>query len=649
VEPYCRALPLRPDNPHVVRAPNEIALICEDHHLTFRELNARANQVANRLQQLGVGPDTLVGLCVERSPEMIVGLLGILKAGGAYVPLDPSYPADRLAYMMADSRAPVVITASKEGRRHSATDADPVADPFLSQIRNAWSVVDLNADQQVLTELPDNNLENRATYRSLAYVIYTSGSTGRPKGVMISHRSAVHLAFALKRAIYDRYPGERLRIGLNAPLSFDASVKQVVMMIHGHTLDILPQHVRFDGAAMVEYIRDHRIDALDCVPSQLTLLLAAGFINGGGWMPRLVLSGGEAIGDATWRVLAAAPTVNVFNVYGPTECTVDATTANARMVPERATIGKPLSNVRTYVLDTYGQFVPIGVAGELHIGGAGVGRGYLHQPDLTAEKFIADPFVGPEGAPEPGVTEARLYKTGDLVRYRRDGNLEFLGRIDDQVKLRGFRIELGEIETVLATHPGVHAAVAHVREDGASDRRLVAYIVYRPGEVQTASDMRNYIRQRLPEYMIPSLIVELERIPLTPNGKVDRLALPDPFTRAEGAIHGFTEPVTPTEEALVAIWREVLKAEQVGVEDDFFEAGGHSLLAMQVVSRVERAFGVSVSVRRFFESPTIRALASHIEPRLIARPVPCVPGSVAAVTEGVDEADATPEREVAEI
>lgn len=627
----------------VEQTPNAIAVTYEDRHLTFGELNARANQVARRLRQLGVRPETLVGLCVDRSPEMIVGLLGILKAGGAYVPLDPRYPPHRLAHMMADSRATVLITASASGERVAVSDGRAIAERLRSELEGTWSLVDLCADQDVLRDLPANNLKNGVQPDNLAYVIYTSGSTGRPKGVMVSHRSVLNLASALVRAVYDNFPGEQLRIGLNAPLSFDASVKQIVMMIYGHTLDILPSDVRLDGRSLIEYIRRHRIDGLDCVPSQLKLLLACGFLDGGGWIPRCVLSGGEAIDDATWRVFAAAPVTQLFNVYGPTECTVDATAANARMVPERVTIGKPLANVRTYILDKNGQLVPIGVRGELHIGGAGVGRGYLNQPDLTAEKFVADPFIGVAGVPETGVVEARLYKTGDQARYRPDGNIELLGRMDQQVKLRGFRIELGEIEAVLTAHPCVQAAVAHVREGGAIESALIAYVVYRPGQAQTTSDIQRYLKQRLPEYMVPSAVVPLDRIPLMPNGKVDRDALPDTSSRSERAVQRLTAPSTAAEKVLAGIWRDVLRVEQVGVDDDFFDLGGHSLLVMQVLSRVDRDFGVGVPIRHFFESPTIRALATHLESRSTAGSVQhatkATPGAGRAAAGSVDTAE----------
>jgi len=596
----------------VAHTPDEVAVTYEDDELTFGELNARANQVANRLRNLGVGRDALVGLCVERSVDLLVGLFGILKAGGAYLPLDPSYPPARLAHMLVDSQASVVVTASADTRRPAAINARAVVEQLRSEVESGWTVVDLRAERHALAALPTVNLQHSTQSRDLAYVIYTSGSTGRPKGVMISHRSALHLAAASKRAIYDRYPGAGMRITLNAPLSFDASVKQIVMMIYGHSLDILPQEIRFDAGALVEYIRRRRIDVVDCVPSQLRLLLEAGFLNGNGWMPRLVLVGGEAIDDATWRTLAAAPGTDFFNMYGPTECTVVSTTANVLTAPDRATIGKPLSNVRCYVLDKHDQPVPVGIPGELHIGGAGVGRGYLNQPDLTAEKFIQDPFVGSGGGPEAGMLEARLYRTGDLVRFRPDGNIEFLARMDGQIKVRGFRIELGEIESVLGQHPAVQEAVVALREDVPGDKRLVAYWVAAQQSALSVGALRNFLREKLPDYMVPIAFVALDRLPLTSNGKVDKRALAS-LGPIPSAPQGGGEPIgDPVGYQIAQIWQDVLGCGPVGLDDNFFDLGGHSLLAVRMIQSIERIFGKRLPVSTLFAGATIRHLAGAL-------------------------------------
>ena len=436
--------------------------------LTFGELNRRANQLARHLRARGAGPEKLVGLTVERSAEMVVALLGILKAGAAYLPLDPSYPRDRLAFMLKDAGAPVLVT------RSHLRDHLPAA---------GLEVVCLDTDWPEIEQHDGENFDSGATPENLAYVIYTSGSTGQPKGVMIEHRSVQNLAAALDAMIYRYLPQRRLRISLNAPLSFDASVQQLVMMLtRGHTLVIVPQEVRADGPALLRFIREQRIELVDCVPSQLQLLLAAGLLSDGGSAPLVMLPGGEAIDPAMWQALREAPSTEFFNMYGPTECTVDSTIGRVKTSGERPTIGRPVTNARLYVLDGRGQPVPVGVPGELYIGGAGVARGFLNRPDLTAERFLLDPF-----SDEPG---ARMYKTGDLVRYLPDGNVEFLGRTDHQVKLRGFRMELGEIEAGLKAHPAVADAAVLVREDRPGDARLVGYVVPEAGAAPTVDDLQ---------------------------------------------------------------------------------------------------------------------------------------------------------------
>ena len=598
----------------VERTPEAIAVVFEGEQLTYQELNRRANQVAHYLRRRGVGPEVVVGYCAERSLELVVGVMGILKAGGAYLPLDPTYPKERLAFMLEDARVPVLLTQER----------------LLAGLPTEGAeVVCLDADWEDIVQDSDENLDSGVEPENLAYIIYTSGSTGRPKGVMVQHRSALHLATALHRIIYASHPGTQLRLSLNAPLPFDASVQQLVMLLYGHALYVIPQEVRQDGEMLLTYLRHNRLDLLDCVPSQLKLLLAEGLLDGSGWVPSVVLPGGEAIDEATWQMLAEAERTEFYNMYGPTECTVDSTIGRVKMAAEQPTIGRPVSNARLYVLDQHLQPVPIGIPGELHIGGDGVGRGYLDRPELTAERFIPNPFDD-----EPG---SRLYKTGDLVRYLPDGSVEFLGRIDHQVKVRGFRIELGEIEAVLQEHPDVRNAVALVREDTPGDpssslrlpfgyaqdrrsgqalrtgKRLVGYVVPEDGASPTVSALRRFLKDRLPEYMVPSVFVTLEALPLTPNGKVDRRALPIPDQARPDLEETYVAPRTPVEELLADIWMRVLGVEQVGVQDNFFDLGGHSLLATQLISRVRDDFQVELPLRALFEWPTVAGLSEQVE------------------------------------
>jgi len=576
----------------VERTPDAPAVVYEGHSLSYRQLNCRANQVAHYLQRLGVGPETLVGICIERSLELVIGIIAVLKAGGAYLPLDPSYPVDRLLLMLEDSQTPVLLT-----QQHVAASL-PLRTAHVLCLDSQW--------QRVAQESTDNPV-SAATAESAAYIIYTSGSTGKPKGVVIDHRSALNLAAGLHRSIYTRHAAGPLRITLNAPVSFDASVQQLVMLIYGHTLYVLPESIRRDGHALLTYLARHKMDVVDCVPSQLKMLLEAGLLNNTDWAPRIVLPGGEAIDEGMWRTLAAATHTFFYNMYGPTECTVDSTTCCVNDYPSRPVIGRPMDNRTVYILDKHRQPVPIGVPGELYIGGVGVGRGYLHRPELNAERFIADPFSA--------TPEARLYKTGDLVRYLADGNIEYLGRVDDQVKLRGYRIELGEIEAVLAQHPSVKQTVVTVREDVPGDKRLVAYVV--PNTEQTGilpvTELRQHLKAALPDYMIPSAFVPMSSLPMTPNGKINRRALPAPEWGAQGTGEGYVGPRTPVEDVLCGIWAQVLGVERVGINDNFFDLGGHSLLATQIMSRVRDVFRVEVPLRVLFETPTVTGLAQAVE------------------------------------
>ncbi|MDZ7402463.1 MAG: amino acid adenylation domain-containing protein [candidate division KSB1 bacterium] len=568
-------------------SPEALAVVCGDKQLTYGELNARANQLAHLLRKKGVGPDTLVGLCVERSVEMIVGILGIMKAGGAYAALDPSYPAERIQYILEDSKISILLTFS-----HLR----------MLELEGKVEQICLDSDWEVIARESKKNPKNLTQPENLAYLIYTSGSTGRPKGVMMPHRGAINLWSGLNQAIYANHPTDRpLKVSLNAPLLFDASVQQLVQLLSGHAIDIVPQEARQDGEALLAYLQQSRVDVLDCVPSQLKLLLEAGLLNGNGWIPSIFLPGGEAIDEATWKILQRAERTEFYNMYGPTECAVDSTIARIKTSDGRPVIGRPINNAAVYVLDANLEAVPIGVPGELYIAGEGLARGYLHRPDLTAERFLPDPFSIIPGE--------RMYRTGDLVRYLPDGNLEFLGRIDHQVKVRGFRIELGEIEFALEQHLEVKQAVVIVREDEPGVRRLVGYIVPNAMPGPNSSDLKNFLKTKLPEYMIPAAIVTLEAMPLTPNAKIDRKALPKPeITRSEleGA---FVAPRNEIEEKLAAIWKQLLGIDQVGVNDNFFELGGDSILTIQVIAKAKQV-GLQLTPKQMFQYPTIAGLAS---------------------------------------
>jgi amino acid adenylation domain-containing protein len=590
----------------------------EERQLTYAELNARANQLARYLRRRGVGPEAIVGLCLERSVEAVVGIFGILKAGAAYLPLDPTLPHERLAFMLAETQAAALLTQERlmEGLRieEFATEAQRhrkqervTSDrylPFSSLCLSASAanrVVCMDADWENIAQESEENLASEATSANMAYVIYTSGSTGKPKGVMIEHRSVVNLANGLARTVYDSQ-GSPLRVSLNAPLTFDASVKQLLQLLHGHTLCILPEAVRLDGSELLSYLDRHSLDVLDCTPAQLQLLLGAGFGSRPDAATKLALVGGEAMDDATWRSLAENAETNFHNVYGPTECTVDAMVCSVREAAEPV-IGWPMANTKIFLLDERLNGVPIGVPGELHIGGDGLSRGYLNRADLTAEKFIPNPFNARPGA--------RLYKTGDLACYLPDGMIKFLGRTDHQVKLRGFRIELGEIEATLKRHPAVPNSVVVVREDAPGDKRLVAYIVLARGRESSLGELRDFLKERLPEYMIPSAFVRLNDLPLTRHGKVDRQSLPAPESDRPELRASYVAPRTRIEGTIAAIWREVLRVEKVGVDDNFFDLGGHSLLTVQVHNKLREAFSKEISLIEMFRNPTVGLLARY--------------------------------------
>jgi amino acid adenylation domain-containing protein len=570
----------------VERAPESIAVSYDGDVISFAELNRRANRLGRYLRRKGMAPESVVGLMVERGIEMVIGVLGIMKAGGAYLPLDPFQPTERLSLMLKDGRADLVILQEKLSRKFDVG----IQEIYLDK---EWDEVCRESHEDLDVNLSSSNL---------AYVIFTSGSTGRPKGVSIEHRSVINLTAALKKAVYQNQD-KTLRVSLNAPLTFDSSVKQLAQLLNGNSLHIVPEDVRRDGKELLCFVEREGIEALDCTPSQLRLMVAArdGVLR---TPAKKVLIGGEEITEQLWRAATGDPTTEYYNVYGPTECTVDATFKKLEE-GENPSIGRPLSNVRLYVLDGNMRAVGIGAIGELYIAGVGVGRGYLSQAGMTAERFLPHPY-----GHEPG---ERLYKTGDRVRYGLDGNLEYIGRVDNQVKLRGYRIELGEIEAALLEHPAVAESIAILREEATDNPRLVAYVEPVQNQTITINLLRNYVREKLPEYMMPASFVILEKLPLTPNGKISRQHLPPPDWSSVSLEAGLGDHLTVVEELLAEIWSEALGVKRSSKEDNFFEVGGHSLLAMQLISRVREAFRVEIPLRAIFEEPTIARLAKYVE------------------------------------
>jgi amino acid adenylation domain-containing protein len=579
-------------------APGATAAECEGRSITYDALNRRANQVARRLRDLGVAKNMLVGLCVDRSIDMLAGLLGILKAGGAYVPLDPAYPGDRVAFMIADSGMSVlVMERALQGR---------VPVPTAVQV--------LFIDDPSVPALDDANLtvdQSGATSDSTAYVIYTSGSTGIPKGVLVPHRAVVNLLASVAR-----------RPGLAASdvvlaittLSFDIAVSEILLPLTvGARIVIVPRTVASDGVELLRLIRDAGVTFVDATPSTWRLLIDAGW-NGGEGLTAICT--GEAMPRDVARELVDRAG-RVWNGYGPTETTVWSTFWEVNRPVERILIGTPIANTRIYVLDERRQPVAVGVPGEIYIAGAGVTSGYLNRPDLTQARFLPDPF---------DASGSTMYRTGDLGRYLNSGELECLGRNDDQVKVRGYRIELGEIEDVLGRHEAVARAAVVAREDRLGERRLVAYIVTREGVPPADAALRAHVSRVLPDYMVPAAFVHLDALPLTPSGKVDRQTLPAP-SQARGEGESFVAARTPTETMLAGLWQQVLGLERVSVAEDFFSLGGHSLLASQVLARLRRDHGIEIPFRTFFEAPTIAQLATVIDaqPRTVnsaARTIP---------------------------
>ena len=567
------------------RRPEAVAVEYEGRQLSYGELNRRANQLGHYLRKQGVGPEVRVGICVERSLEMVVGLLGILKAGGAYVPLDASYPRERLEFMVKDVQAAVLLTQT-ELLKHL-----PQSGPRMICLDEEWERIEQESEK---------NLATNSDRENLAYVIYTSGSTGRPKGVGISHRGLSNLVYwHIHRYQLDGND----RMAQFSTFGFDAAVWEMwPALVAGAELYIVNDILRLDPRAFLEWLAKKRITITFLPTPVAEAVLKLRWPDKASL--RLLLTGG----DQLHQVSRQSHEFELLNHYGPTESTVVASVQAVRWESEEIpSIGTPIANTQIYVTDKALEPVPVGVGGELYIGGQGLARGYVNRPDLTAERFIPNPFSGKEGE--------RLYRTGDRVRWRSDGTLEFMGRLDHQVKLRGYRIELGEIENTLIRHGGVEQALAVVRGAGL-EQRLVAYVVPAQGTwtdqvsgMWSEDKLREALKRQLPEYMVPSAFVLLEAFPLTANGKVDRKALPAPKWVREGEREVAS---TPDEEILCGIFCDVLKQERIGTNDNFFELGGHSLLATQVISRVRSAFGVELPLRALFEAPTVAGLAERV-------------------------------------
>ncbi|MDZ8064840.1 MAG: non-ribosomal peptide synthetase [Nostoc sp. DedQUE08] len=579
----------------VEKTPDAVALIFNNQHLTYRDLNNRANQLAKHLRSLGVGTEILVGICIERSLEMVIALLAILKAGGAYVPLDPGYPQERLAFMLSDTQVSVLLT-----QKELVTKL-PTHTAF---------VICLDADWNTIAQNSKDNLSTSVTADNLAYVMYTSGSTGTPKGVSVIHRGVVRL---VKETNYAQLTPEEVILQL-APISFDASTFEIWgCLLNGGRLVIYPPNTPsleelgqiiqqyqvttlWLTAGLFHLIVDKKIDALKSL--------------------RQLLAGGDVLSvPHVQKFLQTVENCQLINGYGPTENTTFTCChpITAPLQPDVSIpIGRPIANTQVYILDKNLQSIPIGEAGELYIGGDGLARGYLNRPDLTAEKFISHSFYNN--------LATRLYKTGDLARYLPDGNIEFLGRIDNQVKIRGFRIELGEIEREIAQHPDVREIVVLARQDEAVEKQLTAYIVPHYNSGYTHNKLRGFLQQRLPNYMVPSAFMMLESLPLTANGKVDRHKLPAPSRERPQLEQAYIAPQSDLERLLAGILSELLKIDRVGIDDNFFDLGATSISILQVAARIKQELGIELPAVKLFQYSTIGSLANYLDSNQNSQP-----------------------------
>lgn len=590
---------------HVRSNPDALAVVYEDQSLTYRELNERSNQLARHLRKRGVGAEVRVAICVERSLDMIVGVLGIMKAGGAYVPLDSMYARERLPIILHDAECPVLLTQNSLRQSVTPTTADVIA---------------LDSDWTQISQESGDNLPREITPDTLAYVVYTSGSTGVPKGVMINHGSLVNQYFAYRESYDLNRPGESWLYMAN--FSFDVFSSDLTRSLcSGGKMVICPMELLLNPAGLYELMIREKVDCAEFVPAVLRGLTSYVQENNKKLdFMRLLICSSDAWTMAEYRAVLGlrGEKTRIINAYGVTEATIDSTYFEPEH-PESiqgngfVPIGRPFPNTQAYVLDQHMEPSPIGFPGVLYLGGAGVARGYLKRPELNAEKFVPDPFTGNPNA--------RLYNTGDAARYLPDGNIEFLGRTDNQVKIRGFRIELGEIETVIGKYPGVEQAVVVARDLSPGQLGLVAYVVPIVGEAFDIAGLRGFLKGKLPVYMLPSAVELIDKVPLNANRKVDRKALPAPQKKSADLEQQFVAPRTDTEKKLESIWSEVLQLSPVGTLDNFFALGGHSLMAIQVISRVRKSFGVELPLRALFENPTIAELAPVIESNLSA-PIP---------------------------
>ena len=578
-------------------APDRAAILWDAGQISYRELDARSQALAAMLVEQGVRSETIVGLGLGRSPGLIVAVLAILRAGGAYLPLDPAYPDERLAFMIRDADVRFVVTdAGLAGR-------------FSEHVPRTFTIETLPAQPDALIGPEQPRAPNQ-----LAYVIYTSGSTGQPKGVLVEHRNLLNHTLWFNKK-FGLGPGDRVL--QRTATSFDASVWEIFSTLSsGATLVLPPDDARSDPVALARLLTSQQVTVVQCVPSFLEVLLKANVLRGVSRL-RLIFCGGEPLTAPLVADLARQTGARCINLYGPTEATIDALWSEVPPSAERVTIGRPIANCRAHVLDADMRPVPTGVPGELWIGGAGVARGYLGRPALTAERFVPSPFVVGD----------RLYRSGDRARWRESGEIEFLGRTDGQVKLRGYRIELGEIEATLKSLPSVARAVATVREDAPGDQRLVAYVVPAAGPEPDPVSLRAALQRRLPDYMVPSAIMMIAAFPLLPNGKLDRTALPLPSSAASSS----SVPTTETEKAVVALWADALGVERVGTDDNFFDLGGHSLLAVRIMSRIVAKFGTSIPLKTFILAPTVKDLAAEIDARA---GVVAIDDRIMSVTEG---------------
>ncbi|MEA5601255.1 amino acid adenylation domain-containing protein [Nostoc sp. UHCC 0252] len=569
----------------VEKTPDAVAVVYEKEHLTYRELNNRANQLAHYLQALGVKPEVRVGICVERSLLMVIGILSILKAGGAYVPLDPAYPSERLAFMMADVQMPILLTQTKLQNRL----------PLNNQ-----TVLNLDSDWEKIAQYQEYNLHSEVKPENLAFIIYTSGTTGTPKGTEVIHRSIIGLMCGVD---YIQFDAEQIFLQ-HSSIFWDMLAWELwTPLVYGGRCVLYPEKIP-TPEGLSQIIQEQKVNILFLTTALFNLMIDT-MPEGLSEIKQLMFGGESVSVPHVRRALELLPGTQILHGYGPCECTV---ITSCYTIPKQIAeniysipIGKPIGDRTVYILDENLHRVPIGVPGELYVGGASVARGYLNQPILTREKFIANPFI--EGD--------TLYKTGDLVRRLPDGNLEFIGRIDTQVKIRGFRIELAEIEAILIQHPDIKQLVVIAREDEPGNKYLVAYLVTKDHQV-SPSTLRNFLKTKLPDYMIPSTFVFLEVFPLTPNGKINRRALPTPDTSQRSVEVDFVAPSTATEQELAMIWAEILRLKQIGIHDNFFELGGHSLLATQVISRLREAFSLDFPLRYLFENPTIAELSQKV-------------------------------------